>query len=140
MWDSNNLGISLDVPRRSAFSATPRALATIQHDGGFTETGVRSWGPWSKAIEAHETLTGRRAPSPWKPKVRNVEGPCTVNESFFEWLMVLPEGYLTDHFDPDTEDNKVIALCGNGVVPIQAEAALTRLLQDIGNLEHLPTE
>lgn len=45
--------------------------------------------------------------------------------------MGLPDGWITDV--PGVSNNDALRLCGNGVVPAQAAAAITHML----NLDHL---
>jgi DNA (cytosine-5)-methyltransferase 1 len=52
-----------------------------------------------------------------------------LNEDFVSWMMGLPEGWLDA--EGITRKDKMV-LCGNGVVPQQAEAAIRELLRMIG--------
>lgn len=110
----------MGVHRPDSFSATKRAL-----------TGVNGsdWGVYQDAIDAHASFVGRKPPKPYREKQgsEKLVGDLIVRPHFFEWLMGLPEGYLTEVF-PD-EEAKAIKMCGNGVVPEQAVAALTLLLR-----------
>ena len=110
----------MGVHRPGAFGATRNALAVVSDN---------DWGVYQQAIDAHTSFVGRKPPKPYREKQgsEKVVGDLIVRPHFFEWLMGLPEGYLTEVF-PD-EEAKAIKLCGNGVVPGQAVAALTLLLR-----------
>jgi hypothetical protein len=51
-----------------------------------------------------------------------------LSAEFTEWLMGLPEGWITAE-DIGIKRNDQLKACGNGVVPQQAEMALRILLQ-----------
>jgi DNA (cytosine-5)-methyltransferase 1 len=84
-----------------------------------------NWGKFEPAIRRWETLTGRPAPEPTKPDGR--DGNHRLSSRFTEWMMGLPDGWITGH---DLKRNDELKLAGNGVVPQQAELAL-RLLLDL---------
>ena len=69
------------------------------------------------AIEKWEKVLGRKAPAPVK------DGK--LNALFSEFMMGVPEGWITDIDLPYTQKVKA---CGNGVVPQQAALALSILL------------
>lgn len=79
------------------------------------------WGEYEPAIHRWEQLT-RPAPAPTEP---NKNGKPRLTAAFDEWMMGLPEGWVTDI---DIPYGAKIKLCGNGVVPQQAELALRQLL------------
>ena len=71
-----------------------------------------------EAVEyRHPELFGHRFP----------EARHTLNPAFAEWLMGLPNGWVTNPEIGLTRAQQLKAL-GNGVVPQQAQAALTELL------------
>jgi len=70
---------------------------------------------------------GRRAPD---PLVTGEQGQPTLAPRFTEWLMGLPDGWVTGADVGLTRTAQLKAL-GNGVVPQQARLALT-LLDRIG--------
>jgi len=82
-----------------------------------------TWGHYSPAIERWEHTLGRPAPAPTEPTGRG--GKHRLSPAFVEWMMGLPEGWVTDV--PITRNEQLKAL-GNGVVPAQASAALTDML------------
>jgi hypothetical protein len=87
-----------------------------------------SWGKFEAAITRWEQVMGRSAPAPTKPDGK--DGGHRLSSLFTEWLMGLPEGWITGL---GLKRNDELKLAGNGVVPQQAELAL-RILLDDGNL------
>ena len=71
------------------------------------------WGTYEKAIRRWEKVLGRPAPQAWEEKY--------INPAFVEWMMGLPEGWVTGHGLTRSEELKML---GNGVVPQQASLAL----------------
>lgn len=80
------------------------------------------WGQYAAAIERWERIT-RPAPGPTElgPK-----GSPRLSARFSEWLMGVPDGWITDV--PGITRNEALKAAGNGVVPQQAAAALRWLL------------
>lgn len=76
-----------------------------------------AWGVFAAAIERHELILGRCAPSP-------TDGAGRLNPVFVEWMMMLPEGWVTDVEISRAQQLKIL---GNGVVPAQAAYAVTSL-------------
>jgi hypothetical protein len=98
-----------------------------------------SWGKFGPAIQLWEKYVGRKSPAPTKPDGK--EGNHRLSSKFTEWMMGLPEGWITD---VGLTRNEELKLAGNGVVPQQAELALKILLENtpppLGpNLTKLPT-
>ena len=89
-----------------------------------------SWGKFEPAIRRWELVLGRPAPAPTKPDGK--DGSHRLSSAFTEWMMGLPEGWVTDCGLSRVDELKA---CGNGVVPQQAEMALRILLEgvDLGN-------
>jgi DNA (cytosine-5)-methyltransferase 1 len=85
-----------------------------------------AWGPYAPAIARWEHLTGRSAPDPTEPTPR---GGRRLNPRFVEWLMGLDPGHVTAV--PGLTRNQQLKLLGNGVVPVQAAAALAELLDRV---------
>lgn len=50
---------------------------------------------------------------------------------FYEWMMGLPEGWITDV--PGVTNGEAVRMCGNGVVPAQGSLALNILLERFNN-------
>lgn len=87
--------------------------------------GVRCAGcDYEAAIRRAETACGRPAPSPTEP---NRNGNPRLSARFAEWMMMLPDGWVTDSALGLTRNEQLKAL-GNGVVPAQAYAALCQLV------------
>lgn len=82
------------------------------------------WGPYRAAIAQWEDLLGRPAPRPTEP---GRTGRPVLSGRFVEFLMGLPEGYISDLELPRTAQLRIL---GNGVVPQQAAHAVERLLAD----------
>jgi hypothetical protein len=100
-----------------------------------------NWGKFEPAIRKWEEMIGREAPTPTKPDGK--DGSNRLSSCFTEWMMGLPEGWITDC---GLTRNEELKACGNGVVPQQAELALRVLLEDVemeskrgGGLVVLPT-
>jgi len=98
-----------------------------------------NWGKFEPAIRRWEEVLGRPAPEPTKPDGK--DGSHRLSSRFTEWMMGLPDGWITDVGLNRVDELKA---CGNGVVPQQAELALRILLQGINyepanNDVNLPT-
>jgi DNA (cytosine-5)-methyltransferase 1 len=92
--------------------------------------GETNWGKFEPAIRRWEEVLGRIAPAPTKPDGK--DDAHRLSSLFTEWLMGLPEGWITD---VGLTRNEELKACGNGVVPQQAELALRTLLEGVA----LPT-
>ena len=102
----------------SAYPTTPtRSPGVTLIDAAVRE--LVDWGDYTEAIERWETLT-RTAPAP-----KLVDGPKLVNPRFVEWMMGLPDGWVTD--TPELSVRDQLKILGNGVVPQQAAHAITYL-------------
>lgn len=82
------------------------------------------WGRFDEAIARWEKVIGRQAPDPTKPDGK--DATHRLSSSFTEWMMGLPEGFITN---ADIDRKEELRACGNGVVPQQAELALKELLE-----------
>lgn len=82
-----------------------------------------AYGKYTPAVRRWEKRT-RPAPAPTQP---NTKGNPQLAAPFSEWLMGLPEGWVTDPDIGLTRAQQLKAI-GNGVCPQQAAEALTRLL------------
>jgi DNA (cytosine-5)-methyltransferase 1 len=81
-----------------------------------------NWGKFEPAIRRWESIILRPAPEPTKPDGK--EGNHRLSSKFTEWMMGLPDGWITDI---GLKRNDELKACGNGVVPQQAELALSLL-------------
>lgn len=79
------------------------------------------FGPYTAAIRRWEQVTGRPAPSPTEP---GANGRPRLSPRFVEWMMGLPDGWVTGVGIPRSAQLKAL---GNGVVPQQAALALAML-------------
>ena len=86
---------------------------------------IQRFGQYAAAIARWEHVLGRPAPAPTEPTVRN--GAHRLSPRFTEWMMGLPDGWITDA--PGITRNEALKACGNGVVPQQAAAAISHLLE-----------
>lgn len=84
------------------------------------------WGPYEPAVRRWEKHT-RPAPEPHEPGTR---GNQRLSARFVEWMMGLPDGWVTDV--PGISDSAQKTALGNGVVPQQAAAAIAILLWALG--------
>lgn len=82
------------------------------------------WGVYATAVARHEGLLGGPAPDPVEV---GRDGAPRLAAAFVEWMMNLPAGWVTDPALGITRTAALTAL-GNAVVPTQATAALTQLL------------
>jgi hypothetical protein len=89
------------------------------------EVSKNKWGKFEQAVKIWEQEVEREAPSPTKPDGK--DGNHRLSSKFTEWMMGLPEGWITD---VGLTRNEELKLAGNGVVPQQAELALRLLLEN----------
>lgn len=79
------------------------------------------------AVYRWEKILGRKSPR-WT--IIGDNGKPKLNPMFSEWLMGLPEGWVTSP-EIGLSYGRQLMILGNGVVPQQAEAALTSMLENI---------
>jgi DNA (cytosine-5)-methyltransferase 1 len=89
-------------------------------------TWFDSAGDFSVAIKRWEQITGRLAPEPTLPDGQ--KGQERLSAKFTEWLMGLPDGWITGH---GLHRKDAIKMAGNGVVPQQAKLALSILREGL---------
>jgi len=89
------------------------------------------FGGYAPAIARWEQVIGRPAPEPTEPTGRG--GAHRLSPRFTEWMMGLPDGWITDL--PGITRNEALKLCGNGVVLQQAYAAITDCLNHLATQE-----
>ena len=82
------------------------------------------WGDYADAIARWANTLGRPAPNPTEPNPKT--GRPRLSPRFEEWMMGLPDGWITN--TPDVTWKEAVRMCGNGVVPQQSEAAVRWLL------------
>lgn len=120
----------LDRDRRSAAGLEGEARSTA----GSTAGSADRWGPYGAAVRRWEAVLGRSAPDPTEASSR---GGQRLSPRFVEWMMGLPAGWVTDV--PGVTRNEALKLLGNGVVPQQAHAAVTSLLEAAANATAPPS-
>lgn len=81
------------------------------------------WGKFEPVIRKWEEIMGRPAPEPTQQLSEDKRHE--LNPVFVEWMMSLPEGWVTGHGLSAMEELKIL---GNGVAPLQAALALRLLL------------
>jgi len=126
----NSGEVLLGTPRTSSANAS----TAKQIDSGApksrledqVELPTTTWGKFQPAITRWEQVLGRPAPAPTKPDGK--DGSHRLSSAFTEWMMGLPEGWITGVGLTRVEELKA---CGNGVVPQQAEMALQILLEGV---------
>ena len=87
---------------------------------------LRRWGRYADAVVRWEHIVGRPAPEPALLKAD--VGPRPSPE-FVEWLMGLPERWVTEPVTTLTANQQITAL-GNEVLPLHALVAVKRLLTE----------
>ena len=88
------------------------------------DTTDSPFGKYEPVVHRWEAVTGMVAPAPTE---LNKNGRPRLNAAFAEWMMGLPSGWITAV--PGVTRAQQLKACGNGVVPQQAAAALTHLLE-----------
>jgi len=83
------------------------------------EIGI-TFGPYAQAVERWRRILGRPVP---RPTIQRNERD-RLSPVFVEWMMGLPEGWVTGHGLSVSQELKLL---GNGVVPQQARLALELL-------------
>jgi len=119
----------LPTTRRSMGNASQPEVAAGDPKKRIENTvllGEVSWGKFEPAIRRWEQVLGRPAPAPTKPDGK--DGAHRLSSKFTEWMMGLPDGWVTDC---GLSRNEELKACGNGVVPQQAELALRMLLDGV---------
>lgn len=96
------------------------------------DDGSTDWGDYAPAIIRWGSVMGRRAPAPTEPTGR--DGGHRLSPRFTEWMMGLPDGWVTDPAIGISR-NEQLKACGNGVVPQQAKAALRDMLMAFNQQE-----
>jgi DNA (cytosine-5)-methyltransferase 1 len=82
------------------------------------------WGKYAPAIRRWESVLDRPAPEPTVQR----KDKRRLNPQFVEWMMGLPEGWVTGHGLSAAQELKML---GNGVVPQQARSAIAQLMERI---------
>ncbi len=135
----NSGEVLLGTPRANAANPSSKQIEAGAPKARLEDQVHTEWGKFGPAIRLWEKHLGREAPAPTKPDGK--EGNHRLSSKFTEWMMGLPDGWITD---AGLTRNEELKLAGNGVVPQQAELALKILLENtpppLGpNLTKLPT-
>ena len=92
---------------------------------GVAKAHQQAWDQYAAAIARAEQAIGRPAPPPTET---GPKGAPRLSPRFVEFLMMLPEGWVTDV--AGLTRNELLKMLGNGVVPAQCAAALRAFLWD----------
>ena len=125
---------------RGGRNATSGRQGGTQHHDGWTLSDVayaERWGVYADAIARWETVLDRPAPDPTQLSERN--GRPQLSPRFVEWVMGVPEGWVTDgapgigenargKWTAPGERNAFLSLLGDGVVPQWAAGQVAFLL------------
>ena len=132
--NGNGHGKSLNIeaqrllPTPMVGSTNPAAHGQISGDyRAKMAEALGQWGDYAAAIQRWEHVIGRPAPEPTQ---MSAKGNPQLSARFAEWLMGVPDGWITDV--PGVTRNEALKMAGNGVVPQQGAAALRWLLGQIG--------
>jgi hypothetical protein len=113
----------IGTPRATASESSASQVASGATKGRIEDQVLTTnWGKFEPAIRRWEAVT-RPAPAPTKPDGK--DGNHRLSSLFTEWMMGLPDGWVTGH---GLKRNDELKMCGNGVVPQQAVLALRFLL------------
>ena len=100
-------------------------LGAWSNPGGRDEThSALQWGDFGPAVRHWERILNRPAPIPYRVVT---PGKPSLEAPWVEWMMGLPEGWVTG---APISQHEALKMLGNGVVPQQAALAL-RLLLDL---------
>lgn len=86
---------------------------------GAVDQTMERFGRYALAITRWERVMGRPAPA---PTVTGPRGGTRLNAAFVEWMMGLPDGWVTGV--PGVTWSQQLRMLGNGVVPQQAAEAI----------------
>lgn len=126
-------GAAVAHPDDVLLAAQPRGVAGRSASGERPDQGADrrpgdrderiDWAAYAPAIERWERVLGRPAPA---PTVLGARGARRLSPRFVEWMMGLPEGWVTAV--PGITRNQALKMLGNGIVAQQAAAAVAHLL------------
>jgi hypothetical protein len=118
----NSGEVLLGTPRANAANSSSKQVEQGAPKSRLEDQVHTDWGKFEPAIRRWEQVIDRPAPEPTKPDGK--DGNHRLSSKFTEWMMGLPDGWITDI---GLSRNDELKACGNGVVPQQAELALTLL-------------
>jgi len=104
----------------SAMRHAEAGMGSLPEVIGYRDLELSRWGSYAAAIQRWESVLGRPAPEPTEvgPK-----GGRRLSARFVEWMMGLPEGWVTDEALGLSRVQQ-LKMLGNGVVTQQALLAL----------------
>ena len=128
-WGTVSASEALAPHKRSRLFIWANNRNTTISDGRYTqpetmETTIRQAPEFREStcsLERWGTVIGR-------PHPEYATEDNRVNPKFVEWLMGLPDGYVTDII---TDYSSQLRILGNGVVPQQAKLAISTLLKNM---------
>lgn len=112
-----------------------RTNPDTEHHNGWTLNDIayaNLWHQYRPAIERHTNTFGTPPPPPTITNHRSKTG-VSLNPVFVEWMMGVPEGWVTDM---DLARTNQFRLLGNGVVPLQAAVAYSQLIDRLLEESH----
>lgn len=109
---------------RRAIGEVVTGERSSDHPQRRSPAGDHQWGSYGPAISRWATVLGRPAPAPTDT---GPKGGQRLSPRFVEWMMGLPDGWVTDV--PGLSCAQQLKALGNGVIPQQAEAAIRHLLR-----------
>jgi DNA (cytosine-5)-methyltransferase 1 len=116
-------GAMAGVERQATSSTQQRERSRCEFDSrGVDNAADTDWGKYAPAIRRWESVLDRPAPAPTVER----KDKRRLNPQFVEWMMGLPGGWVTGHGLSAAQELKML---GNGVVPQQARAAITQLME-----------
>jgi hypothetical protein len=123
----NEINELMGTPQARDYKGRPgrEEEKNLNHDVARNDL-ITNWGKFEPAIRRWEQTLGRPAPAPTKADGK--DGSHRLSSAFTEWMMGLPDGWITD---VGLSRNDELKACGNGVVPQQAELALRVLLEGV---------
>ncbi len=107
-------------------SLLPTPVAVDGERRSTTTDRVVDWGKYSRAVLCWQQVMGRMVPFPLVP---GSKGNYVLSPFLVEWMMGLPEGWVTAV--PGLSRNAQLKILGNGVVPQQAVLAIELLLERV---------
>tara|TARA_R110000772_G_scaffold46369_1_gene105937 strand:- start:40 stop:510 length:471 start_codon:yes stop_codon:yes gene_type:complete len=119
--DGTKASSNPDTSRRRINDGRQAFLTDIVQTDLVPSSNSSVFGKYERAITQWEMVT-RAVPSP----TFEVRGRPRINPVFVEWMMGLPEGHVTGH---GLSTAKALKMLGNGVVPQQAAAAISQLME-----------
>jgi hypothetical protein len=90
----NSGEVLLGTPRATAANSSSKQVELGAPKSRLEDQVHTNWGKFEPAIKRWEAIIGRPAPEPTKPDGK--EGNHRLSSKFTEWMMGLPDGWITD--------------------------------------------